>query len=318
MKLKLALVAGGALFATPAFADDPAPTDAAATVEAGGGADANTGTTGAGMEGAAAVDANANAGAMPSMAWSRAVVERPYVLGKGKVAAYGQYAIAKFSFPNPLTGMSTSVTGDGFGVGGAYGVTDKITAGAQYEFTPGLVGDADSEIKGDLDLFGEFQIKHDGKLSLTASADFDLDLCGGSDAMGDCVTTKALHAGLGARYTLAPKMAVFTGAPYGPGPVGRHLKISLESDGPITFEVPVGFMFQVMPELNVHVMTALANISIANSDTVVFGADYIPLTLGGLYSVTPNIDVAAMFVLPDLKEIGFDLYAFSLGARWYN
>ena len=35
-------------------------------------------------------------------------------------------------------------------------------------------------------------------------------------------------------------MAAFTGAPYGPGPVGQHLSISLESDGPITFDLDSG------------------------------------------------------------------------------
>lgn len=315
-RVKLAVLAGGALFATPALAQDTTDPTAGAT-EAGAEmpGDPNAATTG--TEGAPPTDTGAPAAG--AVSWSRSVIDRPYVLGKGKIAAYGGYSIVKFTFTNPLDPtMSSSVTGDGFGVGGAYGITDKITAGAQYGFTPGLIGDADSEIKGDLDIFGEFQLVHDGKLSITASADFDLDLCGGIDAMGDCVSSKAIHAGLGARYKLAPQMAVYTGAPYGPGPVGQHLSISLESDGPITFDVPVGFMYQATPELNVHLSTALLNLSISNSDTVVFGADYIPLSLGGLYSVTPNIDVTGQFVLPDLKEAGFDLLAFMVGARWYN
>lgn len=313
-RLKLAVFAGGALFAAPALAQDAADPDLGGT-EASADMSGTDPAASTNTEGAPAVDAAATTPAGPT-AWSRSVIERPYVLNKGKIAAYGQYGIAKASFT--FGGMTSSATGDGFGLGAAYGVSDKITAGLQYSFTPGIIGDNDSEMKGDLALYGEYQIVHDGKLSVTASADFALDLCGGVDMMGDCASTKALHAGLGARYTLAPKMAVFTGAPYGPGTVGQHLSISLESDGPITFDVPVGFMYQASPELNVYASTALLNLGISNSDTIVFGADYIPLTLGALYSVTPNIDVTGMFILPDLKEAQFDLYAFALGARWYN
>ena len=312
-RIKLAVIVGGALFAAaPAFAEDQAEPAAGGTVEAGG--EATVGGAGAGME--ATTDAT-GAVAAPVW-WSRSAVERPYVAQKGKIHAYGGYAIGKFTITNPLDPtMSVTFTGDGFGLGAGYGITDKITAGLEYGFTPGLIGDADSEIKGSLDIYGMLQIMHDAKMNITATADFDFDLCGSTDMMGDCVSTKAIAAGLGARYTLAPKMAVFTGAPYGPGPVGQHLQISLESNGPITFGLPVGFMFQATPEFNAYLMTQLMTIAISNAgDSTFFGADYIPLSLGGLYSVTPNIDVTADFTLIDLKEVGFDAYLFSLGARW--
>lgn len=304
-RIKLALIAGGALFAAPALADDQTEPAAGGTVEAGAEAEVNAGGASAGMEGTVA----ATGDAAVSLTWSRSVIDRPYVMNAGKLGAFAQYAIAKASFDDGMGG-SISATGDGFGVGAGYGINDKLTAGLTYGFTPGLIGDADSEIKGDLDIFGEFQIAHDGKLDITASADFELGLA------ADPVS-KAIHAGLGARYNLAPKMAVFTGAPYGPGPVGQHLSISLDTDGPITFGVPVGFMFQATPELNLHVMTELTRIAISNAgDTIFFGADYIPLSVGGLYSVTPNIDLTALFALPDVKEIGFDLYAFAFGVKY--
>lgn len=305
MNLKLALIAGGALFATPAFAEEPVVDPTAETP-----ADPNTGGAATGME------ATTGATVPPAGAWSRSVVDRPYILGKGKIAAYGQYGIARVSGPNPIDPtMTLSFTGDQFGVGGAYGVTDKITAGAQYGFTPGLIGDADSEVKGSFDIFGEYEVIRDAKLNVTASADFDIDLCGSIDMMGECSSALGINAGLGARYTLAPKMAAFTGAPYGPGPVGQHLKISF--DGPIDFALPVGFMYQATPELNVHATTQLLNIGISDSNTTIFGADYIPLTLGALYSATPAIDVVGTFGLPDLKN-GVDALTFAVGARWYN
>jgi hypothetical protein len=311
-RIKLAVIAGGALFATPVFADDTTEPAAGGTVEAGAGAEVGAGGAGAGME------ATAGAAGAVSMGWSRSVIDRPYVLGKGKIAAYGQYAIGSVSVT--FMGMTSSATVDGFGVGAGYGITDKITAGLQYSFTPGIIGDADSEFKGGLDLFGEFEIMRSAKMNVTAAANFTFDLCGGTDAMGDCVSSKGIAAGLGARYNLAPKMAVYTGAPYGPGPVGQHLQISLEEGTAMSFSIPVGFMYQATPELNVHLNTELGRIAFndAAGDSAFIGADYFQLGLGGLFSVTPNIDVTAMFVLPDLKEVGFDAYAFAIGGRWYN
>lgn len=150
----------------------------------------------------------------------------------------------------------------------------------------------------------------------------------------------AIGAGLGVRDTVAPKIAVFTGQPYGPGAVGGsgfggpllgqllgggHLSNSLADMGPILFDIPVGGMFQAPPELNVNLTTTLASIGISNSRyandmgeekaAFLFGADYIPLALGGLYSMNEMIDLTASSSLFDLEEIGFDVFAFSVGAR---
>src|SRR5690606_30541244 len=95
-------------------------------------------------------------------------------------------------------------------------------------------------------------------------------------------------AGLGAKYLIGPKMAVFTGAPFGPGPVGNHLNISLSDNGPITFDIPVGFGYQAMPQLYAFATTQLATLAISNGDSAFIFADYIPLGLGALYSVNKN------------------------------
>jgi hypothetical protein len=144
---------------------------------------------------------------------------------------------------------------------------------------------------------------------VAATADFAVNL--------DDTNDMSISAGLGVRYMVAPKIGVFTGAPYGPGPVGQHLSISLADSGPITFAIPVGGMFQATPELNIHAMTELASISISNSSTTIFGADYIPLYLGGLFAVNKNIDVQAEFGLPDLENSQFDLFTFTVGARYH-
>jgi hypothetical protein len=301
---RLKFVLAGLLFASPAFAQGGEE----GVLEGEAGAEVTTGDT----------TVAADVGGAVALGWSRSLVDRPYIVGKGKIGAYGGYSILRFSFTEPITGTTISGTGDALGVGAGYGVTDTINVGAQYAFTPGIIGDGDFEIKGNLGLFGNFQLIHNDKMSVTANADFSMNLCGGRDAMGDCVSSKAINAGLGARYKLAPNMAVFTGSPVGPGPVGQHLSISLESGGPITFDVPVGFMFQATPELNIQASTNLATIGISNSNSAFFGADFIPLGIGALFSVSPNLDVVGQFTLPDLKDAGFDLLLFSIGARYYN
>jgi hypothetical protein len=314
-RLKIALA--GLLFAAPAFAQgDGTDPNAGGTTgtEAGAGVEVGAGVGGTGMDANATTTQTAG-----TVVWSRVLIDRPYTMSTGKVGAYAGYNIGKITIVNPLDPtMSISGTFDGLGVGAGYGVTDKITVGGQYGFGTGIVGDNEFAIdEGSLGLFGNFRIVHDGKLFITASADFDLDLCGSQD-MDGCVLTKGINAGLGARYNLSPQMAVFTGAPYGPGPIGQHLSISLESDGPITFSLPVGFMYQATPELNVHLTTSLATIEIANSGNAFFGADFIPIGVGALYSINRNLDVVGMFNLPDAKEAGFDLYSVMFGARYYT
>src|SRR5687768_14374393 len=206
MNLKLALITGGALFATPAFAQDEPP--AGGTVEAAAGAEVST-------DPAVTTDPALAVAADVGMSWSKIAIERPYVRPAGKISAMGELGIIKITFTNPLDPtMSSTLTGDAFSVGGAYGVTDKITAGATYGFTPGLF-DAESDIVGILDIFGGMQLVHSSKMSVAATVNLGVDL-GGTDAMGEDAVLLDLSAGLGARYNLSPQMGLFTGSPYGP------------------------------------------------------------------------------------------------------
>lgn len=306
-RLKLAVIAGGALFATPALAQD-------ATDPNLGGTDASADMSGTdpaastGTETAPSVDAAATT-TVDMGAWPQAAIERPYVRPKSSIAAYAQFGLAAISVPAiPPATTGGTATLDMLGVGGAYGVTDKITAGLQYAFSLGL-GDGDFEAKGPLTVYGEYQIVHSDKLSIAASANFTYDVAG---------ETSEIDAGLGARYTLAPKMALYTGAPFGPGPVGQHLSISLD-DGPIDFDVPVGFAYQASPQLMAFASTQLATIHFnppMNGDSVTFIGDSIPLTLGGLYALNKTLDLHASFFI-DLANAG-DFWGFTLGGNYYK
>ncbi len=305
--LKSVLIGSSLLAAAPALAQDAEVSgDATATTGDGTVADPNANMNMSTDPNAASVTATGSA--MMGW-WPTSAIDRPYMRGKGKITAGLDYDLFKASFFEPISMTTISATGDALALTAAYGVSDQINVGLGYFGPLGVAGDNDFNAAGTLDLWGGYQVKHDPKLSVAATADFNVDL-DNTDDMG-------IAAGLGVRYSLAPQMAVFTGAPYGPGPVGQHLKISLADSGPITFDVPVGFMYQATPELNVSAMTSLVNIGISNSDTIIFGADYIPLYIGGLFAVNKNIDVTAQFGLPDLKEAQFDLYTVALGARYH-
>lgn len=293
-RLKLALIGTGLLFATQAFAEEPAPTPAAAEVPP---------EASAGMEG------TVTAKVEPTSTVPESAIDRRYVAAKGKIQAYGALGVTAIVTTDPATMTPSTSTGERIGIGAGYGVTDKITAGAQYGFTLN-----DFEIKGPLALFGEYELVNDGKLSITASADLTFDFA--------AKTTVLIDAGLGARYLVAPKMAVFTGAPIGPGPVGQHLTIGLNNNAQTTFDIPVGFAYQAMPKLFTYVDTNLVTFVLANkpmggSAAQFIGDAFIPLTLGGLYALNKDFDITGAFIAQDLKALG-DTWGLSIGARWHN
>ena len=306
-RIKLAVIAGGALFAAPVLAQDADPmadpsTDPAAENPADPGMGMEGDTTG--MEGTP-TDAT---GAIPAVGWPPSAIDRPYLRGKGSITAGADFSLVRISITDPMSGISVDATLDAFTLNGTYGITDQISAGALYSISFGL-GDGDFEVVGPLTLWGGYQILHKSNLSVAATAAYSVNL--------DNTDDMDIVAGLGAKYLLTPKMSLFTGAPFGPGPVGNHLNISLADDGPITFDVPVGFGFQATPQLYAFATTQLATLSISNSDSAFIFADYIPLGLGALFSVNKNIDVAGNFTFGDLKN-GVDVFAFTIGARWYN
>jgi hypothetical protein len=308
-RLKSVLIGTSLLFAAPAFAQD-AEVGADATATTGDGtvsADANANVN-ADPNATGTADATATGNAMMGW-WPQAVVDRPYMRGAGKITVQGDLNIGKINIPAIPPAPGGSITVDALVLGGTYGVSDQINVGALYAIPLGIIGDNEFNAAGSLDLWGGYQISHTSKLSLAATADFAVNL--------DNTDDMAIHAGLGARYMVAPKIGVFTGQPYGPGPVGNHLSVGLGDAGSVTFAVPVGAMFQATPQLNVALSTQLLTIGISDADTIIFGADYIPLNLGLLFAASDKLDVTASFNLVDLKEVGFDIYSFSVGARFH-
>jgi hypothetical protein len=338
--LKTLLIGSSLVLAAPAaFAqgDEPAGGGEGSAATAGTDASAGTGGTTTGDAGTAAPATGADA---TSMGWSTEMGSRPYTLVKGGLAVYGDFDFLHLSTSSG--GVSTSATQEQFHLGVGYGINDKLTVGGEFSFPIAGDGTDQTQFKGPLRFYGMYGLTHTDKLTVAAEAHFEFNLCGGISITGtsaDCASTKAIGAGLDARYVLAPKIALFTGSAFGPGvpgamgavnfpgagggAVGQHLNISLESSGPITFDVPVGVSMQATPQVLAWLAFDLARLNLANApmgaDTVqvIFSdSQGIPTNIGGFYSVNKNLDVG-LTLTDDLKHAG-DLYVLALGARWYK
>lgn len=253
---------------------------------------------------------------------STQLIDNPYVEPAGKFGLDGAFDLVHSGFTDPATGMTASFTTEGFELGGGYGFTDHLTAGLTYAFP--LAGDNTDEtrFKGPLALYGEYSIVHGDRLVLAASADVTADLCGTYNAMGHCAVATTIHAGAGVRYKLTPNVALYSGAPIGPGPVGQQLSISTQSGALSSLGIPVGGELQVSPTVFTYLQTELLRFDLANGNgnvVDVIGTDAlgVPLALGGLYAVSPGLHVGAQLDFADLKHIGDD-YVIGIVLRSYR
>jgi len=145
--LKSVLIGSSLLIAAPALAEDPvvegeasATTGDGTTVNADGSVNADPNATGT-------VDATATGNVMMGW-WPQSAVDRPFMRGKGKITAGGDYTLYSFSFPNPITMMNESIRADGISLNAAYGVSDQINVGANYLVGLGAIGDNEFNAAG--------------------------------------------------------------------------------------------------------------------------------------------------------------------------
>jgi len=234
---------------------------------------------------------------------------QPEHLPKGALGVFGDFEILSLNFSDPVTMTSISSTAEFLQIGAGYGISDKLNIGATYAVDihdDGGTFPSDDRWKGPLDIYGAFNLINKDKLSVTAGADFGINLNNTDD--------KAINAGLSAKYMLSPKLAVYPGSPLPIGPAGQHLSISLADSGPITFRVPVGVALQATPQVYGFVDTTLASFSISNSANAFIFSDFIPVDVGALFRAAKDVDVGVLFS-DDLKNAG-DFYTIGLTARF--
>lgn len=252
--------------------------------------------------------------------WSDAIIDRPLTMPKGKIGVYGDLAILRLSSTTTVGGVSMTsvVTAEGLGIGGGYGIDDKLEVGAEYSFSLNSF-----EIKGPLSLYGSYAVFQKGKLTIGASGALIIDLNGGTtvDPVTGASSTNvnlALIAGVGARYKLTDKIAVYTGNPIAPGILGSQIHIGLNNSGPVGIDLPVGAAIQATPQLYAWVQTNLAHIKIANDSNSLIFSDFIPVEIGALFAAVPHkVDVGAALDIPDLEHSPGDALVFSVLGRLY-
>ncbi len=253
-----------------------------------------------------------------------AIDTRPLTMPKGKVELHGWLPIDIVSVPDLMGNKSTSTT-VGFAFGGSYGIDDKIEIGADYALALNP-----AEAKGPLTLRGAYHLVHDAKLDIAVAAAFvahpnEFAQSGTTDTT--TVTYAALMFGAWVRYHITNKISLFTGLPALPDesvslsresfalpPLPYQLALGLNNSGAIALDLPVGVGAQLAPKIYAFAALNLANIKLANTSNAFLFKDFIPLAIGGFYSLE-QIDLGVTFA-DDLKQPGDNLNL-QLVARYY-
>jgi hypothetical protein len=166
----------------------------------------------------------------------------------------------------------------------------------------------------------------------------DLAIAGGfvvqpieSTDMAGLTTTDtyvALQLGGWFRYQVVPKLTVFTGVPATPQsdvsinrfagfaqpPIPYQLSIGLNQNNAMTLQLAGGAGYQIKPNIYAFAALSLANIKLHDSANAFIFKDFIPVAIGGYYSLN-KIDIGATFT-DDFKQ-GFDYLTFLINARYY-
>ncbi len=278
-----------------AFADDPPP--------AGGGG---------GEFGSTSSGGNVTAAAATGMGWSPQIIDNDLVMPKGGLGVYGVFGMTSTSVTAPpvppqMMGTTTVYHTEALGIGAGYGVIDKLTIGGEYTL-PFYDGYNAFPNAGDLKLYGGYGILHDAKMALAAGAEVDFGAIGSKGG-----TTTTIRLGATFRYNFTPTLAVFTGAPIAPSPVGEQLAINFANKTEVTFAIPVGVGWQALPKLFAWAETTL--VTFGSNTTAIF-ADSTPLEIGALYRATHDLDLGG-FILDDFNRAG-DSITLGVMARWYK
>lgn len=289
-RIKLALIAGSALFATPAFAQDATEPAAGGTVEAGAGAEVTTPTT----------DPNAAAApaALPTMG-------PPLTLGAGKLLIAGSTVNINMSADN--VGKPISLAPSIY-----YGVSEKLTLGLTHDngttlFTPRpSIGFTTIDIAGTAVRVPSF-----GGICLNSEED-------------GCYVDTYSNVGLDALYSL--KYDKFSVAGHGGldffkisdpsilqlrvGVLGRYMasdKIAIVFDPRITIglterdsnkeaiDIPLWFWYDVNGKLGVYLHSGIAGPFDGFGD-----AFTVPVQIGGSFKVNEHLTAGLDFSFVNL------------------
>lgn len=255
---------------------------------------------------------------------SLAINDRPLTIQKDRFEVHGGLPITVVSIPD-IAGNSTSSTLAGLTFGGSYGIADHVEVGGDYGISlhPG-------DIKGALTLHGAYLAIAKPAYDLAVGGAFIVHPIEYSDPVSNMsftTTYVAVQAGAWFRYRITPVLTAFTGLPALPHPdislarsgfafppMPYQLTLGLNNNGAIGLSLPIGIGYQAMPNLYAFAATNLANIKISHTENALLFADFVPLTVGGFYSLR-NVDLGAV-ISDDLRQPA-DYVAFSIVARYF-
>ncbi len=209
-------------------------------------------------------------------------IDRPFTLPQGAWQA-GIDVFADESFD-----------GIGMSVGGDYGVIDPLQVGLFYSFA---LKDFDAE--GDLGAAASYLYYEGDKLAGMAFAE-----------VGYSFAEEGLAPlGIGSLiwYTISDTMAVYT---------CPALTVALEEVAPdvtpIFLSLPVTFALQATTNIYAELSTELASIEISDSETLLFGADYVPASVTAIFSPDNKLDIGAGLSWDDISDDAGSLEIFAL------
>ena len=232
--------------------------------------------------------------------WTQATINRPLTMPVGTFYAGGLVS----ANPTPAAPMESDAdlfSTHGAGVSGGYGITDSIEVYGGYglDVNPGdagllRLGAGYAAVRG---AFG-------GKLQVVARGDLGFD--------AEATDIAPLLLGAQIQYMVNDKFAVIS--------PGNHFSFSFVGDAndktPITFGFPVGVLVQPTQQVFGQLDTNFVSLSIYDSDTQLFGADFLPVNATFGYTPSKTIDIG-LTLSDDLRQAG-DTFAAMIFARYYG
>lgn len=253
-----------------------------------------------------------------------ALNDRALTIGKGSIDVHAALPIGVVTLPD-ITGNKTSSTIVGFAFGASYGIDPKTEVGLDYS-----LGLHPGDVKGALTLHGAYRAIDKPRYDLAVAGAFIVHPIGYTDPVSNASSTTtyvALQAGAWFRYRITPAITAFTGLPALPHPdvslsrsgfafppMPYQFTLGLNNSGAIALGLPAGVGFQATPTIYAFAATNLANIKLSHSSNAFIFSDFIPLTIGGFYSLN-KLDLGATFS-DDLRQAA-DYLSFSIVARYF-
>jgi hypothetical protein len=239
-----------------------------------------------------------------------AIGDRPLTAKTGAITVDGV-----FPFFNSGAG-SASTFAIAAALSGTYSISDQLQVGGIYGFFLDSF-DATPTLSAHVD----YLAYHTDKLDVAVSALLGIDTHNNGDVVVDI--------GAWARYKLLDKLWLFTGQPadipitgggvgaFVFGPNAYQVTALLNNSNAFLITLPVGAAYQLAPNIWGYVQTEIADFLVNNGGNTAFiFADFIPITIGGFYSLpAPKLDIGLSFG-DELKNAG-DTYAFTVNVRYF-